>query len=83
MLKFLQDLFKGVGNAYWDLGRIMAFLSLLPVPLAAIWNAFKGESLDLMALGGGIAAVVTAAAVLVAAKDLARNNAVAEGVPNA
>lgn len=83
MFVFIRDLFKGVGNAYWDLGRVMAFIALLPVPVSALWNAIHGEAIDLMALGGGIAAVLTASAALIAAKDLARTNAVQAGVENA
>lgn len=73
---FLADLFAGVGNTQWDLGRIMGFLAFLPMVAAVIHNIRTGQAVDLMALGGGIAAIYTAVAILIAAKDVARTNAI-------
>lgn len=70
------DLFAGVGNTQWDLGRIMGFLAFLPMVAAVVHNILVGTAIDLMALGGGTAAIYTAVAILIAAKDVARTNAV-------
>lgn len=77
---FAGDLFKGPGNVYWDLGRIIAALAVLAPIAAALWNVHLGKEIDLGpgGLSGGIAAILTAAAVLIAAKDIARKKAVDE-----
>jgi len=70
---FLVDLFKGPGNVYWDLGRIIVFGSAALMTGAALWNIHLGKDIDLgpSGLGGGLAALLTAGAALIAAKDLA------------
>lgn len=77
-MKFLRDLFAGVGNEQWDLGRIMAFASMLPMFAGLWWNIMTGNPIDMLAMGGGIAAVLTASAALIAAKDIARTNAISQ-----
>lgn len=67
----LADLLAGPGNRFWDLGRILSALSILGVLGAAGWNVWSGQPIDLMSLGGGLAAVLTAAAALIALKDRA------------
>lgn len=71
MKRLVKDLFYGPGNKHLDLGRVIAFLSFLPLFAAAAYNMRLGQSLDIMALGGGFAAILTAAGVLIAAKDIA------------
>jgi hypothetical protein len=71
MKRLFKDLFYGPGNRHLDLGRVIAFLSFLPLFAAAVYNMRLGQSLDIMALGGGFAAILTAAGVLIAAKDIA------------
>lgn len=74
---FIQDLFKGVNNTHWDLGRLASFLALLLVVAGGIHNMLQtGQMVDLMALGGGLAAVLTASAAFIFAKDQARTNAI-------
>lgn len=80
-MRFLRDLFMGIGNQQWDLGRLMAFAAFVPMFGSVGWNAWLGQPVDLMALGGGLAAVITAAAALIAAKDLARTNALSSAAP--
>lgn len=73
----LKDLFYGPGNVHLDLGRVVSFIvSLAPVG-AAIWNARLGKEINLQDFGLGIAAVVTACAVLIAAKDAEKRKAAA------
>lgn len=73
-IKFFADLWKGPGNAYWDLGRIAATISILSLIGGQLWNIHLGKEIDLGpgGFGGGLAALVTACAVLIAAKDIAR-----------
>lgn len=72
------DLFCGVGNVQWDLGRIMGFLAFLPMVAGLVANIRTGQPIDMLALGGGIGAVYTAVAILIAAKDVARTNAISK-----
>lgn len=75
---FLADLFAGPNNQSWDLGRILSFLVMLPLFASAAWNIWRGEAIDVSSLGVGIAAVVTACAVLIAAKDYTNTNAISQ-----
>jgi hypothetical protein len=78
---FIQDLFKGPNNDYWDLGRIVAGVSTLSMILGAVWNVFLGLPLELgpAGLGGGLAAVLGGCAALIYAKDRAKaENVVAD-----
>jgi hypothetical protein len=70
-LKVLQDLFKGPANLYWDLGRWVVGASVALMVIAAAWNMHIGEAIELGpdGLGGGLAALLTAGAALIAAKD--------------
>lgn len=71
----LKDLFYGLGNTHLDLGRVLSFFAILAPLGAAIWNAHLGKEIDLNAFGVGLAAVVTACAVLIAAKDSQKRKA--------
>lgn len=77
-MKLLKDVFYGPGNLHLDLGRVISFCSFVPLFAAAVYNMRRGEALDILALGGGFAAVLTAAAVLIAAKDIANTNALSQ-----
>ncbi len=82
-MKLLQDLFMGVGNANWDLGRILGAIGVLMMLGGQAWNMALGLPLELgpTGLGGGLAAVIGAAAALVYAKDRAKaENTVANAV---
>lgn len=71
---FFVDLFKGPDNSYWDLGRIVAGLSVFTMIAGQIWNMLLGLPLELgpTGLGGGLAAVLGGAAALIYAKDKAK-----------
>lgn len=68
----LRDLFFGPGNVYLDLGRVLSTIMAVALIGAQLWNMWLGKEVDLGpgGLGGGLAAVLTAAAALIAAKDL-------------
>lgn len=71
----LKDLFYGPGNVYLDLGRILATATAVALIGAQVWNIWLGKEIDLGpgGLGGGLAAVITAIAALIAAKDIAHS----------
>lgn len=73
-MKLLKDLFAGPDNAYWDLGRILGFIASLAMIGGAVWNVLLGLPLELgpAGFGGGFAAVLTASAALIYAKDRAK-----------
>lgn len=83
-MKLLVDLFKGPDNQYWDLGRVVAFLAPTSLVASAIWNVMLGLPIDLGPTGfaGGLAAVVTACAALIYAKDRARAENTVAGAIN-
>lgn len=70
LAKFFKDLFYGTDNLYADLARIMAFLAVVGELVGLFWNMHKDQAIDLgpMGLGGGLAAILTAAAAIWAAK---------------
>ena len=65
----LKDLFYGTGNVHLDLGRVLSFFSILTPIAAAGYNMWLGKEIELQELGMGLAAVVTACAVLIKMKD--------------
>jgi hypothetical protein len=71
---FVVDLFKGPGNHYWDLARIIATLAVLAEVGGQAWNIHLHKEIDLgpSGLGGGLASILTAAAVFLAAKTYSR-----------
>lgn len=73
-MSVLRDLFAGPGNASWDLGRIIGTLAFLSVLAALAYTMAMGLPVDLGVTGfpGGLAAVITAIAAFIAAKDYAR-----------
>jgi hypothetical protein len=70
---FLADLFKGPGNHYWEIGRIILGMSSSLMAFATLWNIHLRQAVDLSALGTGLAAIITAGAILIPAKDWARS----------
>lgn len=73
-MKWLKDLFYGPGNQHLDLARVVGGLAPSTLVAAAAWNVYLGLPIDLgpAGFGGGFAAVLTAAAALIYAKDKAR-----------
>jgi len=73
----LKDAFYYSGNEHLDLGRVLAFLGATAEVGAAVWNMHLHKDIDLGpgGLGGGLAAVLTAAAGFLAAKAWERRAA--------
>lgn len=61
----LKDLFYGVGNNHLDHGRVAAFVSIAIMIRATFYNMSLGQPIDLgpSGLGGGLAAILTAAVI--------------------
>jgi hypothetical protein len=72
---FVADLFKGPGNHYWDLGRIISGVSVGAMIGAQLWNIHLGKEIDLgpTGLGGGLTAVLGGCAGFLAAKAWERS----------
>lgn len=82
-MKILRDLFMNVGNANWELGRIIGAIGVAMMLGGQVWNILLGLPIELgpTGLGGGLAAVLGGAAALVYAKDRARaENTVAKAI---
>lgn len=79
-MKILKDLFYGPGNEHLDLARVVGGLAPATLVAAAVWNVYLGLPIELgpTGFGGGFAAVLTAAAALIYAKDKAATEAKAE-----
>ena len=72
-MKFLSDLFKGIGGLHWELARIMAAWAVLTYSGAFLYAlAIKGTVPDWSDLGVGFAALLTGAGALIGIKDFAR-----------
>ncbi len=82
MRKLWKDLFYGPGNKHLDLGRIVGAVGVGMMLGGEVWNAYCGKPIDLGpgGLGGGLAAVIGAVAVLIAAKDHSQKKAAAPPV---
>jgi hypothetical protein len=88
--KIFRDLFYGVGNQHAELARILATFSIFAMFFGEGWNVYLGLPLELgpAGFGGGLAAVIGAAAAWTYAKDRAGSenkvaNAVVEATPSA
>lgn len=72
-MKFMRDLFMGVGGQNWELARILAAWAVLSYSIAFLHAVFwRGTTIDWSALGLGYAAVLTGAGAMIGIKDLAR-----------
>lgn len=73
-MKLLKDLFMGINNVSWDLGRIVGALGIAMMLGGQVWNILLGLPIELgpTGLGGGLAAVLGGAAALIYAKDRAK-----------
>ena len=75
-MKFLGDLFKGVGGQAWELARFSAAFAILSYTFAFLWALIRlGKVPDWSSLGVGYAAVLGAAGLFIGIKDYARAQA--------
>lgn len=82
MSKFFADLFKGPGNAGWELARFLAFWAVASYSGAFLVTLFRGGApLDFSSIGTGYGIVLAGAGALIWAKDTARTAAVTAAHP--
>jgi hypothetical protein len=83
MGKFFADLFKGPGNAGWELARFLAAYAVASYSATFLVPLIREgtPAFDYSALGIGYAAILAGAGAMIWAKDTARTAAVtaAEG----
>lgn len=70
----LKDLLYGPGNHYLDTGRVLSVGGAMTMLGAVIWDIHLKKPIDLMALGTGSAAMLTACAAFLAAKTWDRTS---------
>lgn len=72
-MKLIRDWLMGPGNAFWDLARALALFGALMMLGGQVWNIYLGLPIELgpAGLGGGLAALYTAIAGFIWAKDKA------------
>lgn len=72
MRQFLADLFKGVGNKAWELGRISAAWAIFSTSALAVYKLYQGQDLSLNDYATAMMTVFTGCAIFIGAKDVAR-----------
>lgn len=75
MRNFLADLFKGVGNRAWELGRISAAWAIFSTSALAGYKVWAGQELALTDYATAMMTVFTGCAIFIASKDVARAQA--------
>ena len=77
-MKFFTDIFKGIGNAHWDIARLTAMWAVLSYSFAFIYALVVLKKVpDWSSLGIGYAAVLAGAVAFVAGKDIGTAKAIA------
>lgn len=71
MKRFVEDIFKGVNNRYWDLGRISSFWVILSTSVIAGYKVYTGQPLTLNEYASSMMFVLTGCVIFIGGKDLA------------
>lgn len=74
-MKFLADLFKGVGNQAWDLARIAAAWAIFSTSGIALYKIYAGQDLAITEYATAMMTVLGGCAVFIASKDVAKAHA--------
>lgn len=72
MKQFLEDLFKGVGNKAWELGRIAAAWAIFSTSALAGFKLYVGQPVSLTEYAQAMMVVFAGCAIFIGAKDLAK-----------
>lgn len=72
MKQLLADLFKGVGNKAWELGRISAAWAIFSTSGLAGFKLYQGQDLSLNDYATAMMTVFAGCAIFIGAKDVAR-----------
>lgn len=60
MRKFFRDIFTGVDGKTYDMGRVLWAESVIAYTLMTAYAVWKGQVIDPLAWGGGLAAIMGA-----------------------
>lgn len=71
-MSFFPDLFKGVGNKGWELGRVAAGWAIFSTSGIAIYKIYAGQDLPLNDYATAMMTVFTGCALFIGSKDVAR-----------
>lgn len=72
MNQFFADLFKGVGNKAWELGRVSAAWAILSTSALAGYKLYQGMPLALGEYADAMMKVFAGSALFIGAKDVAK-----------
>lgn len=72
MSQFLEDLFKGVGNKAWELGRISSAWAILSTSALAGYKLFQNQPFSLSDYSTAMMQVFAGCAIFIGAKDVAK-----------
>lgn len=75
MKKFIADLFKGVGNIGWDLGRCASAWAIVSTSGIAIYQLIMGQTVTLSEYAQSMMTVFGGSTFFIAGKDIARAHA--------
>lgn len=70
-MKFLKDLFMGVGNTAWDLARILSTLGFFSVIALAVFQVYTKQTVTLHDLSSSLMDILIGSGLIIAAKDVA------------
>ena len=75
----LADLFCGIGNAYWDLARILSAAAFLGLHLLVAYRLAEGQLVTLNEYSEAVLKLLAGCAIFIGAKDYARAKSLQEG----
>lgn len=71
-MKFVRDLFMGVGNQHWDLARIAGAKTIAAFLAAFVYRAFwSTDPINWSDTGTGFGAMLAGVVLLIGGKDIA------------
>jgi len=81
LIKDIRNMFTGKDNKTLDLGRILWAKATVAFLAVAIYNVYKGNPVDFIALGTGIAAVLAAGGAALGLKASTEPDTDGDGKP--
>ena len=75
MKQFLRDLFAGVNNQAWELGRISSAWAIFTTSALAGYKVYVGQPIALTEYATAMMTIFTGCAIFIGAKDMAKAGA--------
>lgn len=75
MKQFLRDLFTGVNNQAWELGRISSAWAIFTTSALAGYKVYAGQAFALTEYATAMMIVFTGCAIFIGGKDMAKAGA--------